>query len=681
MIKQDTKAMLYAALMLVLSVMCVSLFFTGGDEDAFVYERGRPWNYPKLRAPFEIPVPYDSLERHRITDSVTSRFVPYFYVDTATQSNRLAALREALAPVDNEPKRRLIEATRRLYQRGIVANATRDSILSGKLPEIRLLEGNEMITTETSIFLSEREAYSHLDSLFKEINSNGEKLERLQMTKYLQPTVVCDTARTNENLQSQLRSALAPHGLVLVGETIIDNGDIVTPQRFELLKEFERMSSDMKNVGGNKSKYVLAGKVMLAFIILLVFFLYMGVMERDTFRNTKMMLFITIAMLSFVAIVGVVVHHRLMLVHAIPFALVAIMVSLFTCNRIAIMAQITMLLLCALLVPESTDFIIMQFNASVVALLSIKGLTQRSQLVRAAFYIFLCYGTTYLAQCLITFGEMTKIDWYIYIYFAFNAIVLSFAYFIIFIIEKSFGLTSLVTLVELSDINNRLLRELSQVCPGTFQHSLQVANLAGEAALLVGGNVQMARTGALYHDIGKIDNPAFFTENQRSVNPHDALLPEQSAGIIIQHVNDGLKRAAKANLPQVVRDFIAQHHGKGLVKFFYNKACKAAGDTTVDTEPYTYPGPNPQTKETAIVMMADACEAACKSLPTPNEESIRALVTRIIEAQIADGMLREAPISFKEIDQVKECLIERLNTIYHTRVSYPDDIKLGLKSI
>ena len=241
--------------------------------------------------------------------------------------------------------------------------------------------------------------------------------------------------------------------------------------------------------------------------------------------------------------------------------------------------------------------------------------------------------------------------------------------------EKIFGFTSQVTLVELSDINNPVLRELSENCPGTFQHSLQVATLAGEAARKVGANVQLVRAGALFHDIGKINNPAFFTENQSGVNPHDVLQPDQSALIVISHVTDGLQRAEKANLPQVIKDLIAQHHGKSKTRYFYNKALKQSATGNVDPAPYTYPGPNPQTREAAILMMADACEAAAKSLTIPNEENITNIVNKIIDSQVSDGMFNESPISFKEINEVKNCLIKRLLTFYHTRVSYPDDVK------
>jgi len=268
------------------------------------------------------------------------------------------------------------------------------------------------------------------------------------------------------------------------------------------------------------------------------------------------------------------------------------------------------------------------------------------------------------------------VDKYYFGYFLINCVILSFAFLIIPIVEKIFGFTSSMTLLELADINSPLLRQLSTNCPGTFQHSLQVANLAGEAALKIGANMQLARAGALYHDIGKIKNPAFFTENQIGENPHDHLVrPEDSAKIVIDHVTNGLKLADEADLPKVVKDLIAQHHGKGITRYFYYKAREARPDTEVDPAPFTYPGPNPQTKEAAILMMADACEAATKSLSDHSDEAIAAMVGKIIDSQVADGLLREAPISFRDVETIKQLIIERLRTAYRARVSYPSDVK------
>ena len=300
-------------------------------------------------------------------------------------------------------------------------------------------------------------------------------------------------------------------------------------------------------------------------------------------------------------------------------------------------------------------------------------MTRRSQLIQTAFLVFTAYSLSYIAVEVISSGTISGIDLRIFGIFAINSVLISFAYILIFVFEKLFGFTSIVTLVELSDINNPLLRELSEECPGTFQHSLSVSNLAYEAAHRIGANAQLVRAGALYHDIGKITNPAFFTENQHGVNPHDALNPMQSARIVIAHVTDGLKRAEKAKLPSVIKDFISEHHGCGKAKYFYNTYCNQHPDEEVDTASFIYPGPNPKSKETSILMMADTVEAASRSLPDHTPEAIENLVNRLIDSQIADGLHNDSLLSFKDVREIKESFISRLRTMYHARISYPSD--------
>ena len=292
--------------------------------------------------------------------------------------------------------------------------------------------------------------------------------------------------------------------------------------------------------------------------------------------------------------------------------------------------------------------------------------------VSTALLVFLAYCFAYVGYTLLSEGDLSKLNYNMFIYFGVNCVFLLFAYLLIYIFEKAFGFISTVTLVELSDVNNPILRQLSEECPGTFQHSLQISNLAAEAANKIGAKAQLVRTGALYHDIGKLKNPAFFTENQSGFNPHTPLSFEQSAQIVISHVNDGLKMADKLRLPQAIKDFISTHHGHGKAKFFYNSFCNKYPDQPVDESKFTYPGPNPFTKETGILMMADAVEAASRSLKEYTNESISQLVNRIIDSQVADGLLRDTPLSFRDVETIKATFIEKLKTIYHTRISYPE---------
>ena len=373
-------------------------------------------------------------------------------------------------------------------------------------------------------------------------------------------------------------------------------------------------------------------------------------------------------------------------IYLVPFALVPIVITAFTDSRTAFFSHMVMVVICSIVAKDRAEFIIMQFLVGNIAVTSMYEFSRRAHLMRCAFFVFLGYSVVYFSMTAInknfaSFAEMWNFftdepynNWHNFLKFALNAGFLAFSYVLIFLVEKIFGFTSTMTLVELSDTNHVLLRELASTCSGTFQHSLQVANLACEAATDINANVQLVRAGALFHDVGKIENPAFFTENQYGVNPHDALTPMQSAQIVINHVPDGLKRASKAKLPKAICDFIAQHHGKGTTKYFYTMACKANPDGEVDPGPYTYPGPNPQSKETAIVMMADACEAATRSLKEPDEATITAIVDRIVSSQLKDGLLNEAPITLREISIVKQAFINRLRSMYHQRIEYPDDV-------
>lgn len=673
--KKQTRNKFLIILLIAMSVIIISLFFIDRGMQ-LTYNEGETWNYPRLRAPFDVPIEHDSVSKAAIHDSIMERFVPFFRIDdnvAITQVNKLEAALSQMSNVTAHTRSQIIKMTQRVYEAGIIDNNTADAIAMGKMPTVRILEGNEAAMLETSTLRSSRDAYYHIDTTLTSPDEQA-AIDAVKLDKYLIPSVVEDTVESQKYFNQEYRAAIVPHGVIETGEEIIDYGDNITPQKYVIIQKYEEMMRE-HSMSATDRLVAMLGKAIVVTLLMVVFYLFMRIMRPAIFTHFKKMVLLVTSILVFVVLVYLITKFRAELIYVIPFALVPIIITTFTDSRTGFFVHLIVVLICSLVAPEQAEFIILQVLAGVIAIISVRELSQRSQLVRGAAYIFLAYSLTYLAILVSRQGVITHIDWSTFLMFAINCTVLSFAYFGIFIIEKLFGFTSLVTMVELSDINNPLLRELSQTCPGTFQHSLQVANLAGEAAHRIGANSQLARVGALYHDIGKIENPAFFTENQKGVNPHDALQPVQSASIVIAHVADGLRRAEKAGLPQVVKDFITQHHGKGRARYFYSAACKLHPDENVDPAPYTYPGPNPQTRETAIVMMADSCEAACKSLTAPDVKSITALVEKIINSQMTDGLFREAPITFADIKTVREFLIDRLCTMYQTRVSYPDDIK------
>ena len=366
------------------------------------------------------------------------------------------------------------------------------------------------------------------------------------------------------------------------------------------------------------------------------------------------------------------VTYALFNVYILPFAIVPIVVRTFFDSRTALFTHLIIVLICSLMVPFPHEFLLLQTIAGMVVTFSLRNLSERSQLIRCAFFIFLSYAICYMSLTLFQEANLNKINWMMMLYFGINFILVMFTYVLVYMLEKTFGYVSDITLVELSNINNPILKKLSETCPGTFQHSLQVSILASEAAAKIGANAQLVRTGALYHDIGKMSNPVFFTENQSSVNPHNQLSFDQSAQIIISHVTEGVKIAEKALLPKAVISFIRTHHGRGKAKYFYNSFKNQYPDKPINDELFTYPGPNPFSKETAVLMMADSVEAASRSLKEHTEESISALVNKIIDGQIADGLLKSAPLTFKDVETIKSVFVDKLKTMFHTRISYPD---------
>ena len=666
-------------LLTVLSVLLIAtaLFFSREESRTLGFEVGKPWLHSRLEASFQFDIELDQATRKHITDSVHQNFSKIYTLDRKKGEQQIALLTRALD--GRSGSNQLLRAVTRLYNDGIVDNEAANDIRSGK--QLRFLVGNnELQVVDATNMRTVRQAYSWLTDSLKGDALIQESLRAIDISDFLVPNMMVDAEENEKWMGEDLRNALRSPGTIQQGEVIITRGEIVTARKAAAIESYQNellSRSKKRNVDEGLN---LLGQVLIVATLMLAFYFFMLLLRNQVFRSLRRMVFLITFITVFVIAVFLLVRFKYGLLYVIPFGLVPIIVSSFFDDHTSFFVHIVTVLICSLIASShQAEFIIMQFLAGIIAIISVKELTKRTQLVRCAFFIFLAYCITYIAMTLISEGDLNKIDKYYFAYFLINCVILSFAFLIIPIVEKAFGFTSSMTLLELADINNPVLRQLSTNCPGTFQHSLQVANLAGEAALMVGADMQLVRAGALYHDIGKIKNPAFFTENQIGENPHDHLVrPEDSAKIVIDHVNNGLKIAEDADLPKVIKDLIAQHHGKGVTRYFYYKAREARPDKEVDKAPFTYPGPNPQTKEAAILMMADACEAATKSLNEHTEEAITAMVSKIIDGQVADGLLREAPISFRDVETIKQLFIERLRTAYHARVSYPSDIKAEL---
>lgn len=459
--------------------------------------------------------------------------------------------------------------------------------------------------------------------------------------------------------------------MVQNGQRIIDRGEIINEETYDILRSLEE-EWDKRSASVQEIHSTFMGQALLVSIFVLCFMIYLELFRKEYFDRKRSVLLLFALIVFFPVVLSIMVEQNLSNVYVVPLAMIPIIIGIFLDSRTAFMAHTTIILICSIFLRYPHEFIILQIAAGMTAIYSLRELSQRSQLLRTALIVVICYALLHFAFDLIQEDELTKLNTRMYIYFCINGILLLFAYPLLFILEKTFGFTSNVTLVELSNINTKLLREMSEVAPGTFQHSLQMANLAAEAANCIGANSQLVRTGALYHDIGKMVNPAFFTENQTSVNPHKSLSYEQSAQVIISHITDGIRLADKHQLPKVIKDFIRTHHGAGVAKYFYISYKNEHPNEEVDIEKFSYPGPNPFTKEQAILMMADAVEAASRSLPEYTEESINTLIDKIVDGQVAEGYFKECPITFRDIAQVKALFKEKLKTVYHTRITYPE---------
>lgn len=655
------------AIALVAAVLIV-YFYPHPESTHYNYEEGRPWNYAKLIAPFDIPIHPDSNTIRAARDSLTARFVPVY------QLNQLlgdTVVRDLPKSPGNNYRDRVARQLRNIYATGVVDAATREQIEKGELPKVRILDKNVLSEMSTSGFISPRDIYARLDSTVTDPGLR-QYISAARLAEILRPNIVYDEAESRRHFDYDYLTLTADRGVIQQGQTIIDKGAIVSPQDFTNLMTYEAMLKDSVTKDSKSDWLMLLGQFVYVVMLLVILCVYVYIYCRAIYTNLKAFLFI-ISVVTFFFLMAVALNTFIPSgIYIVPMTIVPILVLVFFDGRTALFVSTVTTMICAGITSFPLEFIFLQISAAAAAVYSLKQLRQRSELLRTACFVAAAYLLSYVALELLMNGTFEGFSIRMVIYLGVNSLLTSMAYVLMFVVERLFGFVSVVTLVELADVNTPLLRRLSDECPGTFQHSMAVSNLASEAAKRIGANEQLVRAGALYHDVGKLVNPAFFTENQHGVNPHDALTPVQSARIVINHVNDGLRLADKAGLPSVIKNFITEHHGKGMAKYFYITECKAHPDEAVDPAPFTYPGPMPQSRETTVLMMADAVEAASRSLKEHTPEAIRALVNKIIDGQIADGLYNESAIEFKDVPVIKDVFVKRLMTIYHSRVTYPD---------
>lgn len=641
-------------------------FYPHPEANRYNYEEGRPWNYAKLIAPFDIPIHPDSATLIAARDTLDSRFVPIYELNQLVIDTVVSQL------PDEKPelRTRLGNELRRIYATGVVDMNTKDLISSGRLPNIRILQKNTLSVMPTAGMSSPRDVYLYLDSVITDTALHQYFLHA-NLHNILQPNYERNEQESRRHYEYDYLTMTADRGIILQGQAIIDKGAIISSQDYTNLRTYEHMLAQMSGSQHQSKILMLLGQFGYVGLLMASMMLYFFFFVPDVFRNIRALTFFyCLVVLFFLVAVGMN-YFVAQGIYLAPIMIVTILVFVFFDGRTALFVTGVLSLVCAGVTAFALEFLFLQFCAASAAVYSMRELSRRSQLLRASIIIIISYVVAYVALDLLMNGSFEGFTVRMVAFLAVNGALTSMAYILMFAVERIFGFMSSVTLVELADINNPLLMRLSNECPGTFQHSIAVSNLASDAAARVGANVQLVRAGALYHDIGKLSNPAFFTENQHGVNPHDALPPERSAQIVINHVADGLALADRANLPKVVQNFIREHHGKGMAKYFYINSCKKHPDEKIDPAPYTYPGPNPRSRETSLLMMADAVEAASRSLSNHTREDIANLVNKIIDGQIADGLHRESTLEFRDVQTIKDAFIKRLMTIYHSRIAYP----------
>ena len=643
-------------------------------QSSFKIERGKPWVYNDLSAPFDFPI-YKSEEAVKAErDSLMKSYEPYYIYNEEIVGKQVRQFykdyNKGIPGLPDDYLSIVANRLRDLYTQGIMNSSEFTILRQDTAKSIRVINGKDVTSVSITKLNSVVSAY---EQIFQDetLSKHKDVLQKCNLNDYIAPNLIYDRARSEASLNELHNSIPLASGIVQRGQKIIDRGDIVDKNTYNILMSYKK-ETDRRDENKQGISLIILGQVLYVLIMISCFTIYISLFRKDYFENPRSILMLYSLILIFVVLASLMVSHNVLHVYIVPFAMVPIFIRVFMDSRTAFMAHAVLTMICASILQHPLEFISVEMIAGLVAIFSLRELSSRSQLFWTAVLVTIATGLTNLALEWIRNEDLARLNLSEYNYICINGILLFCSYPLLYLIEKAFGFISNITLIELSDMNKTLLRKMSEVAPGTFQHSIQVGNLAAEIANKIGAKSQLVRTGALYHDIGKMMIPIYFTENQSGVNPHEKLGAIDSAQTIISHVTEGVKLADKYNLPSVIRDFISTHHGLGKAKYFYVKYVNEHPNDEVDDLLFTYPGPNPFTKEQAILMMADTVEAASRSLPDYTEQTIRDLVNKLIDTQVAEGYFKECPITFRDIAYAKTVLIEKLKTIYHTRVNYPE---------
>jgi putative nucleotidyltransferase with HDIG domain len=672
-------------LLFILAVVILVYFFPKEGKFRYEFSQGKPWLHETLIAPFDFPIYKTDSEIATEQQLLVENLKPYFRFDESVEKQVLENLPAAFSrewqnrfdeelqgdPADYvgyQVAKKIIDT---LFRIGIIEL---DPVIEAQTGTSKIMLVRSSIAEEVELqsLYTINAAYSFLRTKLDNYPDINTSIVLALFENVIIQNVSYDHALTEAEKEKVLAGVSLTRGMVQQGERIISKGELVTHDKFQVLESLKREYETQ--LGSSSSLWmIIAGQAVLVAIALVVMFVFIYFYRRNLFFENRRLLLILLVIVLMVVTTSLIVNYYPAYLFLIPICLVPIVIRAFFDSILALFVHIITVIIIGFLVPNSFEFIFLELIAGIITIISIVNLQRRSQFFLTSLLIFLTYAVIYVGLSLIHEGSLEHIDSTHFMLFAGGALLTLLSYPLIYLLEKTFGYVTDVTLMELSDTNRKLLRELSSKAPGTFQHSLQVANIAEEVTRAIGGNALLVRAGALYHDVGKMDMPLYFIENQSTgINPHDELSGEESARIILSHVIKGVEMARKYKLPESLIDFIRTHHGTRKVEYFYTKYLESDPDEPVDPELFTYRGPIPFSKETAVLMMSDSVEAASRSVQQPDEQKLSNLVDKIIDAQLRDGQFENADLSMKEITTTRKILKRKLMNIYHIRIAYPE---------
>lgn len=672
----------YITLLYTTSILILYLIIPGESRFRYEFQKNAPWRHETLIAPFNFAIlkPEALVKYER--DSIQQQYIPYYNQDTliGIQQSRnfdlkLKQISGKIPDLSPRIIEHLADYLAQIYDSGIIDQSPDKHPLLKNKKELFLVTGKTARKVNINAISSLKSAYQALnDTLSSVLNEQINLLnQNISLSDYIQANLNYDTG-FNEHEMAQLANSVSlTQGMVQAGERIIFSGDLVTPEKYQILESLKQ-SYETKQ-GQDIDRYLLIiGKFILIISCLLMLILYLAFFRPEIFKQKRHLAFIFFMLILMVGISRFIIMHDNLNIYVIPIAILPILFRIFFDSRTAIYGLMVCCLIVGYFAPNNYEFIFLHLIAGIISVFTLYKLHRRSHLVFTALWVFIAYSILYLAFSMVQEGNMQMIRWQNLQWFVANAFLILLVYPLVYIFEKMFGFVSDVTLIELANTNQPLLRKLAEDAPGTFQHSLQIANLAEAVIHRIGGNPFLVYAGALYHDIGKMNQPAFFIENQSAgMNPHNDLDYRESARVIIDHVTYGVKLARKYKLPEVLINFITTHHGTTKAKYFYTLYKNEHPDEAIDPAEFMYPGPRPHNKETSVVMLIDGIEAATRSLKEKTPEAISNLIEKMIREKLDDGQLDDADLTLREIRILKETLIEKLMNIYHVRIEYPKE--------